>query len=94
MNCEFYFLKLELSQLLLVLLELLIGDTESGRDIGLAQPQDLTTLAHALADVPIDLDIFGPAGFGPSRSSRHLVSPRNRQRNPGRDGGCRGEHAL
>ncbi len=30
----------------------------------------------SLPDMLIDLDIFGPAGFGPSRSSRHLAFPR------------------
>ena len=65
---------------LLVFLDLLKGDAETIGKRRLTQPQDNSTLADALPDVLIDLDIFGPASFGPSRSSRHLVSPRSHRR--------------
>ncbi len=52
-------------------MELVDGDAEAGGERCLAQPQDNSAFTDALPDVLIDLDIFGSAGFGPSRSSRH-----------------------
>ena len=65
---------------LLVFLELPKGDAKTIRKGGLAQPQDNSTLADALPDVLVDLEILGPAGLGPSRSSRHIVPSRSHRR--------------
>ncbi len=43
---------------LLVLLELLKGDAQPVREDSLAQPQDNSTLADALPDVLIDLNLI------------------------------------